>query len=268
MPYLRIFSYLPNPRIWKAVITARIVGVELDIRGAKPGELAGWLWDHEPRPLSEVSKEDRAASERKAHTGFAGPLHKTDAFLAANPTGSVPCAFSRDGAIGIFESNSIMRAVARLGGQNHNLYGACALEASRIDSFLDLSLAFARDAQHYLLAIGARKLTPEVHGRAADGWRTYLGALEQALRQGPYLCGQALTLADICFICEFALFARERKFRDYLGELGLEVISNMQPYAKAAALLERLRQHQAFAPELLDAIPPAGSPNRPPANHT
>ncbi len=256
MSYLRIFSYLPNPRIWKAVITARIAGVELDIRGARPRELPNWLWDYEPRPLSEVSAQALAAAERKAHTGFSGPLYKTDAFLKANPTGAVPCAFSQDGTIGIFESNSIMRAVARLGGQNHNLYGASALESARIDSFLDLSLAFARDAQHYLLAIGDKNLTGEAHGRAADGWRSYASALEQALAEGPYLCGRALTLADICFACEFALFVRERKFADYLGKLGLPVISDMGPYPRADALVERLRQHPAFAPELADAIPP------------
>ncbi len=34
-------------------------------------------------------------------------------FLIAHPFGSVPAAFSPDGAVGIFESNSIMRAVAR-----------------------------------------------------------------------------------------------------------------------------------------------------------
>src|SRR5258708_6479545 len=49
---LRIFSYLPNPRLWKATIAARLTGIQLDIRGAAPGELAGWLWDFDARPLS------------------------------------------------------------------------------------------------------------------------------------------------------------------------------------------------------------------------
>jgi len=56
-------------------------------------------------------------------------------------------AFSPDGKTGIFESNSIMRAVARLGERRFPLYGRDAYEASRIDSFLDASLVFARDAQ-------------------------------------------------------------------------------------------------------------------------
>ena len=43
MADLRIFSYLPNPRIWKATIAARLNGVDLEVRGAKPSELASWL---------------------------------------------------------------------------------------------------------------------------------------------------------------------------------------------------------------------------------
>src|SRR6516165_9782492 len=40
MVALRIFSYLPNPRIWKATITARLCDVEVEVRGATPGELS------------------------------------------------------------------------------------------------------------------------------------------------------------------------------------------------------------------------------------
>ena len=38
MSQLRIFSYLPNPRIWKATIAARLCGVEIEVRGAPPTE--------------------------------------------------------------------------------------------------------------------------------------------------------------------------------------------------------------------------------------
>ena len=57
MADLRIFSYLPNPRVYKATIAARLTGVELEIRGASPAELAAWLWDFDARPLSD---DDRA----------------------------------------------------------------------------------------------------------------------------------------------------------------------------------------------------------------
>jgi hypothetical protein len=51
---LRIFSYLPNPRIWKATIAARLCGVEIEVRGSSPRELQDWLWDFDARPLSDA----------------------------------------------------------------------------------------------------------------------------------------------------------------------------------------------------------------------
>ncbi|HSZ21530.1 MAG TPA: hypothetical protein VK782_00240, partial [Candidatus Sulfotelmatobacter sp.] len=146
MSDLRIFSYLPNPRIWKATIAARLSGVDVEIRGSSPKELRSWLWDFDARPLSG----SEPTSARTGKVGFTGTLHKTDAFMEAHPFGTVPAAFSADGKTGIFESNSIMRAVARLGESRFPLYGRDAYEASRIDSFLDVSLVFARDSQIYL----------------------------------------------------------------------------------------------------------------------
>ncbi|MBT7759541.1 MAG: glutathione S-transferase, partial [Rhodospirillaceae bacterium] len=113
MADLRIFSYMPNPRIWKATIAARLCGVELDLRGAKPGQLADWLWDFDARPLTAEDRAKQGDLARQSRTGFSGQLFKTDAFLAAHPFGTVPAAFSPDGEVGIFESNSIARTVAR-----------------------------------------------------------------------------------------------------------------------------------------------------------
>jgi len=255
MSDIRIFSYLPNPRIWKSVIASRLNGVELDIRGDTPANLANWLWDFDARPLEEVSDSEKRASERDARTGFSGKLYKTDAFIAANPAGTVPCAFSPDGKTGIFESNSILRAVARLGESQYPLYGSTPYEASRIDSFLDISLVFARDSQIYLLAIGGKHVTPDLHAGAAKAFNGWMSAVEQALSAGNYLVGDGITLADICLVCEFAMFVRERKFKNMLGEQGLAVISEMSLYPNAQDLIDRLCQHPAFAPELADAIP-------------
>jgi len=132
---VRIFSYLPNPRIWKATIAARLCGVEVEVRGSSPRELQSWLWDFDARPLA--SGEATASGEARAGTvGFRGAtLRKTDAFMEAHPFGTVPAAFSPDGKVGIFESNSIMRAVARLGEGRFPLYGRGPYEASRVDSF-------------------------------------------------------------------------------------------------------------------------------------
>src|SRR6202051_15475 len=109
-----------------------------------------------------------ASQEVRGQVGFRGTLRKTAGFMEAHPFGTVPAAFSPDGTVGIFESNSIMRTVARLGAPRFPLYGADAYEASRIDSFLDASLVFARDAQIYLLALGSEALSAEIHSRARD----------------------------------------------------------------------------------------------------
>src|ERR1700758_1748196 len=171
MPGLRIFSYLPNPRVWKATIAARFCSVDVEIRGASPKELRDWLWDYDARPLAEQERQSLASLARTGRVGLTGAkLFKTDAFLEAQPFGNVPAAFGLDGKIGIFESNSIMRAVARLGEATFPIYGRNAYEASRIDSFLDASLVFARDAQICLLSLMGTSTTAEIHAKAKEAF--------------------------------------------------------------------------------------------------
>lgn len=254
MAALRIFSYLPNPRLWKATIAARLNGVELEIRAAPPAELVDWLWDFDARPLRE---EDRAVAAYR-HTGRVGfggtPLYKTAAFLDAHPFGTVPAAFSGDGMTGIFESNSIARAVARLGAARLALYGEDPYEASRIDSFLDASLVFGRDTQAYLLAQRGRELDAATQRTAHAAVATYLGGIERALRSGDaFLVGARLSLADICFACELTMLWYERPQRQWLAECGFELLvpaDFANTYPRAAAHFARLRGHPAFAADL------------------
>ncbi|MBL6751036.1 MAG: glutathione S-transferase [Nevskia sp.] len=252
MSELRIFSYLPNPRLWKATIAARLCGVALEVRGAAPDALRDWLWDFDARPLPAGEQAAQSAALRLGRVGFrGGRLYKTDAFLAAQPFGTVPAAFSPDGGTGIFESNSIMRAVARLDRSGSALYGRDAYEASRIDSFLDVSLVFARDAQHYLLALREAAVTRDLHARAAEAFATYLGGIEQALRpHREFLVGAALSLADICFFAEYSLFSNERLQRAALAAIGLQPISRpeqTQEFPLAMNHYSKLSRHPAFA---------------------
>jgi glutathione S-transferase len=252
---LRIFSYLPNPRIWKATIAARLCGVEIELRGAPPTELPSWLWDFDARPLSPADGRE-LAGEQIGRAGFTGvALRKTPAFLEAHPFGTVPAAFSPDGSVGIFESNSIMRAVARLGAERFPLFGEGVYEASRVDSFLDVSLVFARDGQTYLLALLGGSVSAQIHSRAAEALEIYLGGISRALRPDRrFLVGDGLTLADICFVAELALFANERARRDALEQCGLspalDDLRGRPAYAEAFAHFERLRRHPAFAPDV------------------
>jgi glutathione S-transferase len=254
MGELRIFSYLPNPRTWKATIAARLCGIDVEVRGASPKELAFWLWDFDARPLSNT-EQVVCEGEHVGKVGFQGTrLHKTSAFLEAHPFGAVPAAFSPDGKIGIFESNSIMRAVARLGESRFPLYGRDAYEASRIDSFLDASLVFARDAQIYSLSLMSGTVATEIHARARDGFAVYAAGLNQALSPDrEFLVGSAITLADICFVAELSLFFNEKKSVKELEKQGLAPILHARvdtEFPRAFAHFARLRTHPAFAPDV------------------
>src|SRR6476660_9214231 len=253
MTRLRIFSYLPNPRVWKATIAARFCDVELEIRGAPPSELKGWLWDYEARPLAEGEAD--ASIARTGRTGLTGAqLYKTDAFLEAQPFGNVPAAFAPGGRIGIFESNSIMRAVARLGEATFPLYGRDAYEASRIDSFLDVSLVFARDSQIYLLALSDGKVDAGIHARAREAFETYAGGLEQALSpERTVLVGDNITIADICFVADLTLFMNEHASAKQLSERGLDKILHPRirdVYPRVFSHFDRLVDHENFRQEL------------------
>ena len=254
MSELRIFSYLPNPRIWKATIAARLCGIDVEVRGTSPKELASWLWDFDARPLSD-NELAISPNVQVGKVGFQGTrLHKTSAFMEAHPFGAVPAAFSPDGKTGIFESNSIMRTVARLGESEFPLYGRDAYEASRIDSFLDASLVFARDAQIYLLSLMNGTVSSEIHARARDGFSVYAAGINQALSPDrEFLVGDNITIADICFVAELSLFFNEKKSVKEIEKKDLAPILHARidtEFPRAFAHLARLRNHPAFAPDV------------------
>ena len=255
MAQLRIFSYLPNPRVWKATVAARFCGVEVEVRGASGKELRDWLGDYDARPLTEGERQSLSSLARTGRVGLTGAqLLKTDSFLEAQPFGNVPAAFGPDGRSGIFESNSIMRAVARLGEATFPLYGHDAYEASRIDSFLDVSLVFARDSQIYLLALSAGTVDAAIHARAREAFAIYASGLEQALSpRRNTLVGSGITIADICFAAELALFMNEHARAAQLSERGLERILHpgiRNDYPLVFAHFDRLVDHEHFRPDL------------------
>ncbi len=251
---LRIVSYLPNPRLAKAAIVARLYGVLLEVRGAPLEELQEWVWDFDARPSTPAERESPQGLERTAKTGYAGRLYKTERFLDAHPFGTVPAAFSPDGRVGIFESNSIMRAVARLGSGRVPLYGRDAYDASRIDSFLDASLLFARDTQIYILTMRSGAMTPEIHQSTGQALDKYLAGIDRALTGGrEFIVGESLTLADICFVTELTLFHNERNFHGLLREHRLQPLLTdrvEKEFPSAHAHFVRLCGHEAIAPDI------------------
>lgn len=233
-PVLRIFSYLPNPRVAKALIAADLCGVTVETRGGEPAELPGWLWDYDARPLHEDERDESGPHARTSRRGFSGTLYKSDAFLRAHPFGTVPAAFGPGGQVGVFESNSILRAVARAAGDPQQLYGRDGYEASRIDSFLDANLVFAREAQVYLLAL--REMTPELHARMQAAYDFFLDGVENALAESDFIAGDSLSLADISFVCDLAQLLVERRGRKRLQAADLSPVSEAEPGAHPRAL--------------------------------
>ncbi len=243
---LRIFSYLPNPRVWKSIIAGNICGVEVQVIGDEPKKLGSWLWDFNSKILDENERSPKHKYARKGKRGFSGVLYKTDSFLKAHPFGTVPAAFSPDGDIGIFESNSILRAVARV-GKECNLYGKDPYEASRVDSFLDANLVFAREAQVYMLDY--ENVSKEGYERMTASYEFYLSGIEAALNESPYISGKDLSIADISFVCDFAQFLREGHYEDVLNKrgFGLIAINFNDEYPKTFTHLLSLAKREEFS---------------------
>lgn len=262
---LRIFSYLPNPRVAKATIVARLCGVDVEVRGAPASELGGWLWDFDAHPMDAAERAALSHLVVAPKTGFANALFKTEAFLLAHPFGTVPAAFSPDGRVGIFESNSILRTVARLGAGNRPLYGADCYEASRIDSFLDAGLIFGRETQAYVLGLAGGKVGKLQYDVARGAVAAYLGGIERALSSHAFIAGDALSIADVAFVCELALLQNERNFDEVLAALECEpLLQALGPpvHPRALGHFDRLVAEPAFAVDLSGYLraPPLGRP--------
>ena len=219
---LKIFSYLPNPRVWKAEIAAKIAGIPVEVVGDRPSEIPNWLWDIEPKKMSDSDKKKLKRFERIGKRGFSSALYKTDDFIKLIPFGTVPAAFSPDGKIGIFESNSILRAIARQ-DDYCNLYGRNSFEASRIDSFLDSGLVFSREHQEYLF--GLKDMNEALYLRMKSSYEFFLNGVEESLKNTKFIGFDYLTIVDISFFCDFSQFLREGHYEDDLNKKGFNLIS-------------------------------------------
>ena len=249
MSRIRIISYLPNPRVYKATIAARFSGAQIEVVGDTPPEMANWLWDYDAFKMNAADKQNHAASKRTASVGFAGEIYKTDAFLLANPFGDIPMAFANNGADGVFESNSLMRLAALSGPHAPVLYGKSPAEQARIDGFLDKTLLFADIIQKYILA--GSDLTDELHGEMARAFEKYCSVLDMILHDNPYLVGDAISLADIVTVCEFALMSNEGRMSAALDDIGCPpILPGLKNYKALYAHIGKLLTREEFKQDL------------------
>tara|TARA_B100000614_G_scaffold45291_1_gene38334 strand:+ start:765 stop:1538 length:774 start_codon:yes stop_codon:yes gene_type:complete len=250
---IKIFSYLPNPRVWKSLIAANFCGAKVEVVGDEPKNLPNWLWDYDARELTEDDKSNSALI-RKGRRGFTNDLFKTNEFLLAHPFGTVPAAFDLETKAGIFESNSIMRAVAR-SGKSNKLYGGDDLVlASRIDSYLDVNLVFSREHQVYILSV--EKMNEVLYNRMKSAYEFYLDGIESALKLNKYIVGNFISLADISFVCDVGYFLKEANQKDVLDAQGFDLISNKfkNEYPQCADHLIELSNQEEFSTVIKDGF--------------
>ena len=149
---LRIFSYLPNPRVWKALIAADYLGVSVEVLGDKPKNLGNWLWDFDARELGEEEKPKTARTRELAGGVSLARCTKPMPLCAPSPT-----ALCQQRSVRMvrweYSNPTVFCAQLRDRHRMPGLYGRNAMDASRIDSFLDATLVFGREAQVYLLGI-------------------------------------------------------------------------------------------------------------------
>ncbi|KAL6074491.1 Elongation factor 1-gamma [Balamuthia mandrillaris] len=157
---LKIYSYPQNPRVWKAQIAGKYVGVEIET------------------PAFKI-----------------GVDNKTKEFLAKNPLGKVPVLETPEGCI--FESNAIARYVARLGSSS--LYGSNTFEAGLIEQWIDFSANEIElpGAAWLFPILGLVPNNEDATTKAKGDIRKALTTLNQHLNTRTFLVGERITLADI-----------------------------------------------------------------------
>jgi len=132
---------------------------------------------------------------------MASGKNKSEGWYKVNPFGQVPTAFTSEEE-GLFESNSILRYVARLGEEKHSLYGKSLLETSRIDAFLDVGLTYDNQVAHWIYPIlGFMPLNEGNRDESIKRVKTILAGLNRHLTGKEFLVGSTVTLADIAMTC-------------------------------------------------------------------
>eukprot|EP00004_Rigifila_ramosa_P021104 TRINITY_DN5555_c0_g1_i1.p1 TRINITY_DN5555_c0_g1~~TRINITY_DN5555_c0_g1_i1.p1 ORF type:complete len:233 (+),score=52.79 TRINITY_DN5555_c0_g1_i1:36-701(+) len=188
-------AYPRNTRIGKALIAAQFNGIKLD-----------WPQDF---------------SLKEGH-------HLTPEFLALNPFHQVPTLQTPEG--GIFESNSIARFVAREGAAVFPLYGKNNFEASRIDGFLDVMMAYDSAISPWF-ARAVLNMAPRdaaIESEAQGKVKKILLGLNTALAGRDYLVGDSVSLADVCVASAVGLTMRQLGDSQYLAD-----VPNVVRYIKA-----------------------------------
>jgi elongation factor 1-gamma len=162
MTSYKIYTYPNNPRVHKSLIAAKYAGVQIETPAF-----------NFPQDLS--SKE----------------------FLAKNPLGKVPVLETPQGSI--FESNAILRYVARKDKREHGLYGANDYESGLVDQWIDFSVNEVELPLNVWIypVLGWMQFDHDATEKAKQDVQKALNVLNQHLLSHTYLVGESITIADI-----------------------------------------------------------------------
>lgn len=133
-----------------------------------------------------------------------GAFGRTDTadYRSMNPLGLVPSI--EDGTLALFESNSIMRYLCNAHAPASPLYPTAPGPRAKIEAWMDFQQT-AQSRPASTIFLGLIRTAPERRNPAAIAAAVLELAQiwsicgKQAAAQGGYLCGPALTLADITF---------------------------------------------------------------------
>ena len=113
-----------------------------------------------------------------------------------SPIGRAPALQTEDGYI--FESNAIMRHIARSDKTNSFLYGRTTFEAAQVDQWLDYCSEFESAAHYFVMigAFGAPATDDETKKQLCAAHEAFTG-LEKWLETRTFLAGERITIADL-----------------------------------------------------------------------
>jgi len=124
-------------------------------------------------------------------------LEVADADPSKNPAGKVPTLETADGVI--YESNAIVRHIARVGGDKAHLYGKTAFEAGLIDQWVEFAAtSIDLPALAWTLPIeGLIQNNGLATKKAGEDIKRVFQVLDSHLLTRTYLVGNRVSLADI-----------------------------------------------------------------------
>jgi len=156
----KIYSYPNNPRVWKSLIAAEYVGIQIET------------------PPFNI-----------------GTDNKSKEFLAKFPVGKIPALETPEGTI--FESNAIARHVARQG--HSKLYGSSLIEAAQVDQWIDFSANEIElpSAAWIFPILNIVPFHKEATEKAKGDIKKAMTILNNHLNTKTFLVGERISLADI-----------------------------------------------------------------------